>query len=60
MARVWFDRVTRRDARLLCKWWNAHSKTRQFWIEKHGRIYDVMASRDPVRDGPSSFEPRDR
>jgi hypothetical protein len=25
IAKVWTDMVTKKDAVLLCKWWNAHS-----------------------------------
>jgi hypothetical protein len=23
--RIWIDMVTRKDARLLCRWWNGHT-----------------------------------
>lgn len=41
--RVWFDRVTRRDARLLCRWWNGHASGRYFARkDSAGRFWIVV------------------
>ncbi len=44
--RVWFSQVSKRDARLLCEWWNAHSSS-YFFMRRSDRVnrraaYDVI------------------
>lgn len=34
---IWFDYVSKQDARALCKWWNAHSPN-YFFMRRSDRV----------------------
>lgn len=49
--KIWFDMVTERDGKKLCKWWNAHTIDGHFTLQRspsNRRYWAVM--REPAKD----------
>lgn len=43
MTNIWFDNVTKKDAGLLVKWWNANTKEYYFRKKQdRGRFWQVI------------------
>jgi len=42
--RIWFERVTKKDARALVEWWNGNVVTARFFVRKRSedKFYNVV------------------